>query len=308
MKIKTLLLCVLSALLLTGCQLALPEKESDKGNRLVGVFITTEYLDLFDAESYLNDNLASFNGGEIKLDGDAEKYEGRLYADFSGKDYQEVRFGEVEGIPFFAAEILNDNSEPSNVTYSGDGLVESNIGVFYNDEEDKITLDGKVYIVPGINGQQHYFNPVYQSLDGKVFVQSGNGMSVSGVQSQGSAMSHKLEETITVTENGKSKKKTAVINISVETMLPPQKIMLVQMDKNNNILKSDEYLPGKLPETIDTDANAAYIIAEAHKTDFDGKALTERELYTNEDTGLTTFYENGTGVMASQYTQLIWQG
>ena len=60
-------------------------------DRLIGVFITTEYLDLFDMESYFNDNIGKMTtGGDITIDGDSPKYQGRLYAtlkDRSHKNY-----------------------------------------------------------------------------------------------------------------------------------------------------------------------------------------------------------------------------
>ena len=48
---------------------------------MIGVFITTEYLDLYDMESYLNDHASSLvNDGSITLGNDS-KYEGKLFAE-----------------------------------------------------------------------------------------------------------------------------------------------------------------------------------------------------------------------------------
>ncbi len=44
----------------SGCTLAVPEAGTDgNGDRLIGAFITSEYLDLYDMEGYLNDHAAS---------------------------------------------------------------------------------------------------------------------------------------------------------------------------------------------------------------------------------------------------------
>lgn len=56
-----LLMQLLMLTLLSGCQLA-REDEGENGDRLVGVFVTTEYIDLFDMERYLNDNLRAVGG------------------------------------------------------------------------------------------------------------------------------------------------------------------------------------------------------------------------------------------------------
>lgn len=307
MKIKIFVMCALSALFLTGCQLAKPEKESSSTDRLAGVFITSEYLDLFDMEGYLNEHLNSFDSREIKLEGGQTKYEGRLYASFAGEDNRQVTFGDVEGIPFFTAEKLNENKEVSIYSYNGDGLICGRFGSFYSDDEDKTTLDGTIYIVPNVGEQVHYINPVYQSADGSVYAKAGNGMSMSSVQSQGNVMSHKVEETLTVTQNGKSKQITTLINLSIETMFAPQKINVVQMDTSNNILSISEYVAGKLPQSIDVDKAAAYVIFETYKIDFDGKEIVERQLYSADQTSVTTFFNNNTNIIASQYTELVWQ-
>ena len=71
MNKKVTVTCLALALLvsLCGCQLAQPEgSNSSKADRLVGVFVTTEYLDLYDADAYLEEYLKN-NAGSIS-DGD----------------------------------------------------------------------------------------------------------------------------------------------------------------------------------------------------------------------------------------------
>ena len=83
MKKKVKVLALLLALcLLSGCSLARPEAEEGNGisqDMMIGFFITLEYLDLFDFEGYLEDNLNTVvnGGGEISPE-DSEKYGGRL--------------------------------------------------------------------------------------------------------------------------------------------------------------------------------------------------------------------------------------
>ena len=57
MNKKTVAISLVFAILvsLCGCQLAQPESGNHtEADRLVGVFITTEYLDLNDADAYLD--------------------------------------------------------------------------------------------------------------------------------------------------------------------------------------------------------------------------------------------------------------
>lgn len=51
--------------------------DADK-DRLVGVFITTEYLDLFDHERFLQDNTDQLLSGKELGEADAGAYQGRL--------------------------------------------------------------------------------------------------------------------------------------------------------------------------------------------------------------------------------------
>ena len=44
----------------SGCTLAVSDAGTDgNGDRLIGAFITSEYLDLYDMEGYLNDHASS---------------------------------------------------------------------------------------------------------------------------------------------------------------------------------------------------------------------------------------------------------
>lgn len=83
-----ILACVLVAAFILGATGAVtfakdePTENSDSASkdRLIGVFITTEHLDLFDFESYFQDNANKvLSGGEISSS-DSAPFQGRLYA------------------------------------------------------------------------------------------------------------------------------------------------------------------------------------------------------------------------------------
>ena len=79
-KILYAVCCALLMGLLGGCQLAREDAGANAiQDRLIGVFVTTDYIDLFDAEGYLNENLKGFQNGNVIVDGDTRRYEGRLY-------------------------------------------------------------------------------------------------------------------------------------------------------------------------------------------------------------------------------------
>ena len=322
MKIKRIIAAIATAVMLlplTGCQLA--KAASAVGNapdRLIGVLVTNDHLDLFDMEGYLNENINSFSGGEITMSGNTKKYEGRLYATLTTKELtntesgekvsvEEYAFDSVKGISFFTAKMPpKDSEEGYTSSVFADGISDSHFAINCGDDEDKNTLEGTIYLVPGKSGSTHYINPVYQSGDGRVYAISGQGISIGGVQSEGSVYSQKLEESVTITENGKSKKQTTVVNVSIQSKLPPQKIVVLEMDKNNSCLSRQEFMPGKVPESITPNSHTEYILLESYKKGFDGKEKIERTLFSPDQEYLESFFANEDGVVIKQSTTLNW--
>ncbi|MEG2037887.1 MAG: hypothetical protein RRZ93_07845, partial [Ruthenibacterium sp.] len=132
MTIKRLtagLLAALALSVLTGCQLAREDGGEVGGDRLIGLFVTREHLDLFDLEGYLNHNVSGFSGGELQLGGNSAAYEGRLYATLrertltdgeSGRELVEeiFVFDGVEGISYFAARMPAREGRESYISSS----------------------------------------------------------------------------------------------------------------------------------------------------------------------------------------------
>ena len=305
-------------LLLTGCQLACEDGgENANGDRLIGVFVTAEYLDLFDMEAYLNDNINKMSGGGgITMDGASDKYQGRLYATLAtetltdeetGKtiDLQEYVFESMDGIAYFAATVpATEDAEGFTTSGSDAAISDGHMSLHYGDDEDKTALEGTIYLSPGHAGYTQYINPVYQSADGSVYATTGSGFSVDGVQDEGSVYSQTLEETKTITENGSAKSVSISIKLSLATMLPPQKIVLLQMDADSTVLARTEYVPGTLPDTLIVEPDAHYIILETHKQDRQGNAKVSRSLYDQSDESLESFFCREDGVCVKQWVQL----
>lgn len=322
MKIKRYIAAILAALsifALTGCQLAREDAgENISEDRLIGVLVTNEYLDLFDVEGYLNNNIKSHSGGEIRMEGNVEQYQGRLYAvlkdqiltnEETGEEQvtQQFVFEGVEGISYFAAYVpATADSESFFTSGSDEAITDGHMGLYYGEEEDKTTLEGTIYVTPNHSDRTCYINPVYQSADGRVFAMSGSGFSVSGVHDEGSAYSQTLDETTTITENGTTKKVSISIKISVAVMLPPEKIVIMQMGKDSAVLSRHEYTPGEVPETLTLETGTAYIIAETYKHDLTDKVIVTRDLLSEKDEILSTFFAREDGVCEKAWTQLIW--
>ena len=151
-RIFIVFIIVLILLNITGCQLALEDKgESNIKDRLIGVLITDEYLDLFDLEGYLNDNINKFSGGgSIMIEGDNREYQGRLYAtlttltltDEKGNTHEtkEFAFDNVDGVAYFSATVPATEEDESFITYGSDEAISDGHMSIHSDVKIKQVL------------------------------------------------------------------------------------------------------------------------------------------------------------------------
>lgn len=220
MKLKRIFtLCLAAVLLLTasGCQLAREDGVADDTppDKFIGVFITKEYVSLFDSEGYLNANLDKINvGGTTVLEGDRSAYEGRLYATLvsepiTSEETGETRnhykyvFEDVEGFPHFIPLITDPEAGDSYYSPSYDEAVSVTQLVLTGGDEEKLELAGTIYYDSSISQIKVYINPVYQTSDGEVYLINGSGMTLSDqTGGSGGKFTQTLEETTTTAVDG----------------------------------------------------------------------------------------------------------
>jgi len=293
-----------AVLLLSGCQLAKEEAQAEN-SRMIGVFITTECLDLFDWEAYLNDNIGSLRGDTVLDPGESAAYEGRIYASAVEKeDHMEYSFEPLEGMGLYAYTVpaSDSNPNPYTATSGGEGISD----VHFNSKTDGEELTGTIYHIPTDN-LVFYFNPVYQTEAGEVYLTAGQGLATN---SFGGEMSHSMKESFTVTENGEELTGTNSNNITIVCAAPPETVVVLQMDAGSNILARQEYLPDEMPESLRPDSSCAYLLVENH-SDADrvpeGAQPVERTLYARQtDSFIRTLYDRGDGICLFRYTALEW--
>ncbi len=301
------------ALALSGCQLALPD-EGEGNDRLIGVFITREYLDLFDIEGYVADNSSRlhFSGGETIMDGPARAYEGKIYAALTTKkqtsgtgevsEYDEYVFEDIEGIPYFSATMpMKDGFDSYASSSVGEEISDKKMSVNVGDNEEGTTLEGTIYVAADAWYHSFFANPVYQSADGRVYLMAGTGFS--GALTEGGAFTQTLEETIDIAENGITTKKSTSIKLEIRGMAPPERIVMLQMDESGSLLSREEYVPGTLPEELQPHGDAAYLIVETHSGD-----AVSREIVDKSAEGFDTFYARADGICVKAHTRLIANG
>lgn len=313
--ILTIIITIL--LSFAGCSLALEDAgEPQEEDRLIGVFVTRENLNIFDADKYFEENSGKIaEGGEI-ANIDIDKYMGRLYATLKTRtltdnetgetsEIQEFVFEGAEGIPYFSAVMPASKNEDGYVATNSDEAL-SDVRTAYNvsDDTNSTTLEATIYFSSDKFGSIVHFNPVYQTADGKVYVTSGDSFSADVDGAEGSAFTQTLEETVTITENEETKYEHTSVKMSVVSMYPPEKVVFLQMDKDNSIVSRAEYKPDEVPDSIFFEADAEYIIVETHKHDADGNETVSRELYGKSAEFIQTYYLREDGICAGRHIAL----
>ena len=292
------------------------EADVQQKDRLIGIFVTTEYLDLFDFEGYLNENMNKvLSGGEISQ-ADSAKYEGRLYADLVEKTLTDVESGRtstakefvfegVEGFLYYEAKI--EEAGESYYTSNGDEAIsDGHMGITVNDAGESIDIEGTIYMSAGGSMNCLYANPVYQTAAGEVYAMSGHGYSYSGEISEGAIGSVSLEEKESYTIDGKTVETGTKIKMSYAFMYAPVKIVVTQMNRENQVVDSKEYNPGEVTAELVPAADTEYIIVETVKQDTNGVEISMREMCQRENDNFETFFCREDGICVKKSTRVLW--
>lgn len=322
-----IIVCILSlALLLSlcGCRLAQPDEggEGVRRDRLIGCYVTTEHLNLFDMEAYLNDNIGRLSGGgNITLDGDTSQYQGRIYAELvtetltnengESYEYSEYRFTELEGISLFAPTVNKDGESyitsvtdtPVNDVHFGSKSIDNGTGV----ETQGVDLEGTVYIPADGRAAKFYMNPVYQSDDGSVYLTAGSGLQYDTTLGGASTLSLSDEQTRTV--NGEeSISYTAAVKMNFDAVAVPTLVRVIEMDAENSVLKTVDIIPGELPETYEPLGGTAYLLLETYTADEEGNEVIARSIAEKdgEEKNITVFVPVDEGYLVKALCEVLW--
>ena len=291
------------------------EIEEVSADKLIGVFITEEYLDLFDSEQFFTDNIDRLmSGGEIS-ESESSKYEGRLYAvlvetehvnEETGETYRnkEYVFEGVNGVCLFAPRITDEIS-----TYwssSGDeAITDGFVNFITNDEGESVALEGTIYVSTGKNAGNFYFNPVYQTQAGEVYAVSGNGI-FSSNNTAGASMSHEIKENLSSTIGDVTTTSGSSVKITVCYIDEPVKVSILQFDSESTLLLRMEYSPESLPDILQTQPGTQYIIVETAALSREGITNNTRDLYQSEDESLSAFYCRDDGICVRKWCEIVW--
>ncbi len=269
------------AVMLSGCSLAKENAGEENQDRFIGVFITNEYLDIPD----------------------------RMYAsvDKGGRDSPvdwEITFPGTEGLCFFSTQ-FSESGEVFHTIFDN-GICDTVNHYSVTDTGDVIHLEGTVYALPQREPVVWYSNPVYQTDTGDIYLTAGTGVSNSTV---GATTTQTLENEWTVTENGLTKTDKISVKMNFILSYPPTSIRVHQMDENNQIVKTEEYAPGSLPERLEAEEKTSYILVETQWANSQNPGVCTRELYEGGEMGdlyFETLYVAGETRLTQQTTEIVW--
>lgn len=316
MKLKAVISILFATMFfvsLCGCQLKKPEPETAiaAGDRLIGTVITTESLNTFDIEKYLQENINevvnSAESGEImNVESYNGEYQNKIYArqvsitdtteDGETVEHKEYVFDNIEGFWAFDVKIPPTETEESYTCLCSEGGL-SNIHSKIATTDENITsleLTADLYYSYELWGTVFYMNPVYQESDGDVYVVEGFGYSVSGEKgSIGGDVSgsHTISDEVTVNENGEETTVKSSVSVSFIPVYVPQEVSFIFMNDDNEAIDEKTFAPENVPESLDVPEGTQYIIVEqkneaGSQIDAVGKGVESAEYLAEEKNGI----------------------
>ena len=288
--IKKIMACLVMIsmilVILSGCQLAVAEAGSTREeDKLVGVFITEDYIDLFDFEAYVSENSNKLmQGGETLMD---SKYKGRVYGTINENNPGDVVFEDYEGVLFIDASYEKDGESYSRVGSSNQvSLVHISV------KDNGKSIEGTIFAknAPVILA---VLNPVYKTDEGEIYFTSGSGVSMGNEGGGGSSMSMFLSEDRTNRIGNSESTESFEVKINVEGINEVEYYVLKQMDDHDNQIIAEKIYAHDVPSSIEVNDQAQYVILEKIGVDYEGKPLIERQII-NDDYFQIYFFNEST--------------
>lgn len=216
----------------------------------------------------------------------------RLYAEYIDGEYV---FNGVDGMQCFSTNKDNmDNAIASHVDAAFTDK-SSKLHVI-DDDRQNVELRAKLYLGTSFNDIL-FQNPVYQTESGEVYAVAGQGADYSGEEGMGGSFS--LSESVKRYEDGKMMSYGTSVNIDVEVIAVPEKIIVSQFDAEGKLISSESFAPGRLPDGMES--SAAYIVVGTVS-----QSGTKYAVFQPDDNSISALYCRADGVCVKQSCAVSW--
>lgn len=286
------------ALGLGGCQLARADlQEETQADRLIGMYITQEYLDLFDSDRYFNDHINQIMSGKELSAGEAEsrEYGERIYAVYRETDKAAGNyvFEGLEGISFFNARTQEGDAFELQADPE---VTDIKVGVSDSGQE----MEGTIYC-PTDRQAVFYCNPVYQTEKGEVYLLAGTG--VSGNLTDGASFQQRLNESRTANVNGEESSESCTFSINICGQDSYDSYVITEMNEQDQKINEAVYPAAEVPDSITVLPDTAYLICISYQTDGGGAGKASRQLIelSEEENELSLFVPGKRGLTVKKY-------
>ncbi|MCL2527729.1 MAG: hypothetical protein FWE42_04840 [Defluviitaleaceae bacterium] len=155
-----------------------------------------------------------------------------------------------------------------------------------------INKDMAVYVAP-THGTFNFIT-VLQDANGRIFAGSSIGI--------GSSWQHEGEvHSFVIGDN------YGAINVSLNIMYEPTRIVVAQMSRSFYVLNISEYAPDTLPDLYTLDDDTAYLIVETHRLSPGGEERISVDFYNRVDSPghITTLLLQPNGVFHRHFSRIM---
>lgn len=300
-RLYTVLTLALSACLLTGCRLAKEEVQVQNSaeDRLVGVFVTEEYVDRGTPE------LTVDSGGQISFAENREGIEGTLIFDEHGS--KDIAFDGIEGYGIFDIKVW----EEAQMSFTSYGFMDDIFSDVHwatniNDTSEDNMVEATIYVnKDGPAGL--YFNPVYQTARGDVYMQPGTGL-FSSERFEGASSTYTISQERKTSENGEETAESSSFAVCITYAEQIVSCKLLFMDRDSNVadvMTEDElakmWEAGQWELAVPTET--AYLVLEQEKGSGD-----TRRVFCNRGEESLEFLQNADGgYMEKRMLYILWE-
>lgn len=285
------------SLIFGGCALAREELENPRQDRMVGIFLTTEYLRMEEPEIGMSRN------GEFYIENSQTQIEGTL-GDFSDESF--LQFEGVEGYGIYSIRMYSERDKGySSVFFCDEIFGDLHLASVNTGEK----IEATVYV--GENGPRLlYFNPVYQREDGTIYLRQGTGLSWDGF-ADGAAMSRSGTESVSEGKKGEETVESFEYTIRIEQKTEPQDTELLFLDGENQVLerREESRIRKSLEEegVLEVPQGTEYLLLVQSGKAQGQEAEEKRSLCNRGEEHLEFLLPGTDGFLEAVQLQILWQ-